>query len=312
MPTPRRLLVILNPRADRGRAAQRVADLQRGLGAAGRIEVRPTEGRQHAVRLAEEAARTGVDAVIAVGGDGTVHEVANGLLRLPEPQRPALGVLPAGSGNDFAFAVGLPESLAAGIEIIRSGHVRRVDAARLVAAPDRVRYWVNNVGMLLDGEINRLSHRLTWPRGAGLYCRAALQKLLRPPRRVRLQLDLDGRTLDQEAIVFSLGNGRRSGGMFHLTPDARLDDGRIDYVLLEPASRWRLLRLMTAALRGNLVEGPDIRRGQFASLAIRAEHPLTIHVDGEAWIHDEDRVTACQVEVLPAALRVLAPPSAAG
>lgn len=301
------LVAILNPRADRGRNGARAAALQERLAAEGEVELRPTERPGDAVRLALEATRDGARTVLAIGGDGTVHETANGLLQTPADQRPRMGVLPSGSGNDFAHMLGVPSDLDACLAMLRRNHVRSVDAVRLALPDGQVRFCVNNIGLLLDGEINRASHQITWPRGPGLYYRAALETLLRRPQTVRLALDWDGRREELDAMVLSLGNGARSGGKFRLTPEALLDDGKMDYVLVEPMSRLRLLWLLHRAMQGDAAPRRGVRRGQFRSLALHASQPLTAHVDGELFLRSEQGVHDCRIDVLPGELAVVAP-----
>jgi YegS/Rv2252/BmrU family lipid kinase len=301
------LVAILNPRSDRGRTGARAAALQSRLAAEGEVELRPTEGPGDAVRLAIEAASAGARTVLAIGGDGTVHETANGLLQMPPDQRPRMGVFPSGSGNDFAHMLGVTTDLEACLAMLRSPHIRSVDAVRLTLPDGQLRYCVNNIGMLLDGEINRASHQISWPRGSGLYYRAALETLLRRPQTVRLALDWDGRREELDAIVLSLGNGARSGGKFRLTPHAALDDGKMDYVLVEPMSRLRLLWLLHGAMQGDAAPRRGVRRGQFRSLTLRASQPLTAHVDGELFLRSEQGIHDCQIDVLPGELAVVAP-----
>jgi diacylglycerol kinase (ATP) len=298
------VVLILNPQADRGRNRGRAEALQRRLGTS-EVTLQTTAGRGDAIRLAAEAAAQGADVVVAVGGDGTVHEVINGLLRNPLGRRPALGVLPAGSGNDFAFSLGLPLDVEAAGDVIERGSTRLIDAARIEAPQVGAVYWGTNVGMLLDGQINLASHRLTWPRGSGLYFRAALEELLRRPQTAQLRWVMDGREGGEEAMVFSLGNGPRSGGRFLLTPEAVPDDGWIDYVLVRPQSRWRLVRLLLASARGGHAGSAGVGEGRFRTLELESSLPLAIHVDGEPWVRPEQGVVSCRVEVLREALRVV-------
>ena len=177
----RRIVAILNPQADRGRTAQLAASLRDALSGLLDVSLRQTSRRGEAVELALEAAREGCEAVIAVGGDGTVHETVNGLMAAPPEARPALGIIPAGSGNDVAYALGIDKDLPRNLAMIEGGATQAVDVGEVRADDGRTCISINNVGLLLEGQINLLSHQLTWPRGSGLYLRAMLQTLLRRP-----------------------------------------------------------------------------------------------------------------------------------
>jgi YegS/Rv2252/BmrU family lipid kinase len=303
----RRLVAILNPQSDRGRTAQLAESLRDALDRQFELRLLQTTLRGEATTLARDAGAQGCDAVVAIGGDGTVHEVVNGLMALAVNARPALGILPAGSGNDVAYALGIAKDLKATAAMIERGTTRLVDVGSVVAEGSRSCYCINNIGLLLEGEINRASHQLTWPRGSGLYLRATVQTLMRPLPEAELQLTVDGQDFARTATLLSIGNGPRSGGQFQLMPDATLDDGHFDYLLAPPVSRWKLLWKVRHALSGQKVEGDWIERGRFKRMTIRSDVALVAHVDGEPWIAAADEVRELTVEVLPLSLRVLCP-----
>ena len=307
----RRLTAILNPQADRGRTAQLADALQQTL--AGRVELQllKTTRRGEAVELAQQAGGTGCDGVVAIGGDGTVHEVANGLLALPASERPPLGIIPAGSGNDFAFALGIDKNQQRNAELLARGATRAVDAALVETAAGRRRYSINNLGALLEGQINLASHELHWPRGSGLYLRAALQTLVRRPPLAKLQLTVDGVELTRQSAILSISNGCRSGGRFYLTPCARVDDGRFDYLLAPPASRLRLVWEIYKSLRRDRPPDSWIEQGEFSTMTIRSDLALAAHVDGEPWLRPEDGERDLKIDVLPGVLQVFAEMNAA-
>jgi diacylglycerol kinase (ATP) len=221
--------------------------------------------------------------------------------------RPALGILPAGSGNDIAYALGITNDLRRSAEIIEHGATRRVDVGEVRASTGRGCYSINNIGLLLEGEINRASHRLTWPRGSGLYIRAMLQTLMHRPPAAELQLTVDGKVLSRSASILSVANGPRSGGKFQLMPEATLDDGWFDYIIAPPVSRLKLLWNVRHALAGKRLEGSWIERGRFRQMTVRSNVALVAHVDGEPWIAPSDAVDALTIHVLPKALSVLSP-----
>jgi YegS/Rv2252/BmrU family lipid kinase len=301
----RRVAAILNPRADRGRTAQFAESLRRAVASRLEVTLLETTCRGHAIELARDAVAAGNEAVIAIGGDGTVHEIANGLMATPPGERPALGILPAGSGNDVAFALGITADLPRTIEAIERGATRPVDVGRIETDAGRASYFLNNVGALLEGQINLASHKFTWPRGPGLYLRALAVTLMHRPPVAQLELDVDGVSQVRKAILLSIANGPRSGGKFQLTPTARIDDGRFDYLVAGPMHRLRLLLEVSKTLRGQRADSPWIERGQFSTMTIRANIPLPVHVDGEPWLTPDENVCQLTITMQPHALRVI-------
>lgn len=303
----RRIVAILNPNADRGRTAALADEMRRALGGRLDVTLMKTTCRGEAVELAREAATQGCEAVVAIGGDGTVHETVNGLMDVPLEVRPALGIVPAGSGNDVAYALGIDKDLRRTLDFIERGETRAVDVGEVRTASGRSCRSINNVGLLLEGQINLLSHQLAWPRGSGLYFRAMLQTLMRRPPVAHLDLDCDGVRLQREAILLSIGNGPRSGGRFHLVPAASMSDGKFNYLLAEPMSRLRMLWEVRRSLSGKPMRDPRLQWGTFSHLTIRSDIALVAHVDGEPWLRPEERVRELTVDVLAGALQVLCP-----
>jgi diacylglycerol kinase (ATP) len=298
-------VAILNPNADRGRTAQLAESLQRAVGDQLDLEIIASKRRGDAVKLAQAAARRGRQAVIAIGGDGTVHEVANGLMTLPPASRPAMAVLPAGSGNDFAYALNISNDVDALIASLGAGVTRAVDVGAVHSEDGRSRYFVNNVGLLLEGMVNLASHELTWPKGPGLYLRAVIQSLWRLPPTAKVALRLDGVELTGGAVSLSIGNGPRTGGRFVLYPDARIDDGRLDYILARPMNRAKLAWEVFQVMHGRFRQSSGIERGQFSSLSLRSDAPLAAHVDGEPWLRPHENVFSITIDLHPRALAVI-------
>jgi YegS/Rv2252/BmrU family lipid kinase len=303
----RRLVAILNPRADRGRTALLAASLREQLGDRFELTLLETQGRGDGKVQAAKCARDQCEAVLAIGGDGTVHEVANGLLTINAGRRPVMGILPAGSGNDVAFALGISKQLEPLIDSLATSSTRCIDVGLVRASDGRTCFLLNNMGLLLEGDINLASHRYHWPRGSGLYVRAMLAAMMRRLPAARLTLTIDGKTLDRTAMILSIANGPRSGGKFFLATDAAIDDGRMNYVLARPAGRLRVLRMAVDALRGSPPQARWIERGEFQRMSIESDVPVAAHVDGEPWLRPEDDIRQVSLELMPRALSVLCP-----
>jgi len=228
-----------------------------------------------AVRLARLAARAGADLVIAAGGDGTVNEVVNGIGRLRRP--PRLGILPIGTGNDFALGLGIPQELVEAARVAVSGRPRAIDVARV---NDRLFVNVSSGGFGAEatehtpGEAKRVL-------GALAYVVAGARELvvLHP---VRGRFHVDGRRFfDGEFLLFAVGNGRRTGGGSLLTPRADVGDGLLDLVVVEAMPRLDFLALLPDLRAGTHLESPGVRYTRATSIVVAPRAPLAVNADGE-------------------------------
>ena len=291
--------VIYNPAAGRGQARLRVDRLRRALGT--RAEFRPTASPGEAETLAMGAAREGFPVVAAAGGDGTVHEVANGLLRSGISDV-IFAPIPAGSANDYVYSLGLTDDWwKRQDQEVGPGWV---DVGRVRSA-GRSRYFVNGFGAGFNGLVTREARRIRRLRGLPLYGLAVLRVILFhytcPVTTVRLD-DAEARTTP--TLGLSLALGQREGN-FVVAPQARLDDGLFDYVHGGGASRWDLLVFMAEMAAQRLrTDHPFVRMGQCRKATLRSEAPLIVHLDGEFFCLPEDGLRELEVELLPRAFRV--------
>jgi diacylglycerol kinase family enzyme len=289
------LCIIFNPTSGRQRAGRRLEQLRRNWGA--RAVFRPTQGPGHAEELARQAAQEGFSVVAAAGGDGTVHEVANGLLRAGRDDT-AFAVVPIGSANDYAHSLNADGASPAG------AGPRTVDVA-LVRAGERQRYFVCCLGLGLNGAVTLESRRIRRLQGLALYGLATLRALWYHYACPVMAFTFDDHPpWSAPTLMLSVLLGRREGG-FVLAPEARLDDGLLDYVHAGALSRWEVLRFLPRlALAGPPANHPKVRQGRCRRLQVRSETPLTVHVDGEFFSRPEDNVRNLDIDILPAALRI--------
>ncbi len=293
--------VIFNPAAGRGRARRLVERLKRLKGPA--IDLRPTLGPGHAAELAERAIAEGHRSVIAAGGDGTVHEVANGLIRAGRPEV-IFGVWPIGSANDYAYALGV-----AGDWPLESGRRKSlaphpVDVGQVTTC-GRVSYFVNGLGIGFNGAVTFESRRIRGLRGVALYGLAFCTAVCRHFHSPLLDITIDGEQLDLRTLAFSVNIGKREGG-FLVTPRAVLDDGLFDFVHAGPLRRWQALMMLPRLASGTLpVNHPLLRQGRCRAVRIRSKIPLRMHTDGELFGELDTGPTELTVEMLPGAMQAL-------
>jgi diacylglycerol kinase (ATP) len=295
------LCVIFNAAAGRGRAARLLPGLRQAL--ADRAEFRPSERPGQAEELAGEAAAEGFAVVGAAGGDGTVHEVANGILRAGAADT-ALAVFPVGSANDYAHSLGLAPGwwLHPKPDLV----LRPVDVG-VVRSPDgRQRYFVNGLGLGFNGAVTLESRRIRWLRGVPLYGLALLRAMWRHFKHPRLRVAFDGQEREVPTLALTVALGRREGN-FVLAPDALLDDGLFDYLHAGPISRWELVRHAPGMITGRLPrEHPRLWLGRCRRVTVGSETPLLVHTDGEFFCQPVDGVTSLEIDLLPGRLPVQA------
>jgi diacylglycerol kinase (ATP) len=297
----RSYFVIHNPTAGRGAAPGVWKKIEPVLRSAGvRYAYAATEAPQHAEALAEQAALDGWNAVVAVGGDGTVQQVAAGLMRAAAGEVTVpLGIVGVGSGNDFIKLLDLPpQHPAAATRRLLEAHPRAVDIGRIGG-----RFFTNGVGIGFDAQVAMQASQIRWLRGMPLYGWALL-KVLRSLRTPHIRLTLDGRTvLDRPLTLVTVGNGACHGGGFWICPDARPDDGLFDVCVAEALSIPRLLQLIPHVMRGTHVRLPEVQVHRARHVHITSPDPLPMHADGEVF---GDNVHEVEMELLPGRLTVLA------
>jgi len=253
-----------------------------------------TSGPGDAISIAE---RSNHPVVVACGGDGTVHEVVNGLMR--GGAKAALGVIPVGSGDDFAKMLGPRDPL----ERLLEEKPMPVDVGR-ISADGEVRYFANgmDIGFGAHGARNVASvpRVLT---GLGAYLAALGLTLVRYPLlRVRLQLD-DGPAFDLQTVMTAVMNGSTFGGSFRVCPDARADDGALDLLMVNALGRLEILGLVPRIMRGTHGSDPRLRLARARRVRIESDEPLLVEADGEIAFTQARRL---EIELLPGALRALA------
>jgi diacylglycerol kinase family enzyme len=292
--------VIFNPTAARGRADQKMAELRQLLG--GRAEFRPTERPGHAEELAFQAASAGFPTVAAAGGDGTVHEVANGLLRAGKSDV-AFAVFPMGSANDYAEALGIGNSFDPASW--KEQGTRQVDVGLVRAEDGRQRYFVNTLGLGFSGSVTIEARKIRWLQGVALYGLAFLRALWAHYEIPMMTIQFDGEVRRTPTLSLTVALGKKEGALM-VAPDASLDDGWFDYLHGGPLSRWKVFRyLPRLATGGRLPDDPALWQGRCREIQLQSEAPLTVHLDGEFLCKARDGLRSLHVQLLPGALRVM-------
>lgn len=302
---PRKVKVILNPMADMGNAWKVANDLRPMIQEYGNADWSGTVYPTHATELAKQAGEQGYEMVIAMGGDGTVHEVVNGLMQAPATRRPVLGVVPVGSGNDFAHAIGVPLAPERALARALSGEASAVDLGLMTDEHGRQEYFDNTLGIGFDAVVTIRSHQLPLLRGFLMYLTAVIQTIVLNHDPLEMQIEADGQKWVQGNLLLTACNGPREGGGFLIAPDARLDDGLLHYAMIKTVGRLMMFRLVPEVMKGTHGNFKQVVLGSCKKMTVATDRAMYIHADGEIYTSFGSNLRKVTIEVLPGALKVV-------
>lgn len=301
-------VVILNPTSGAGEGARVGPEIARELQRRG-VEFRmvQTERARHALDLAHDAAAEGARWLIAAGGDGTIHDVANGILSAGKANETVLGVIPIGRGNDFVKVIPGTSPRSRAYDTIAARGDRPIDVGR-VEWHGGGEYFLNAMGAGIDVEVVRQIER-SGNLPAGLVYIAGLVRALARYDAIPLRLTLDGRRVERRVMLAAVANGCCVGGSFRLCPDARPDDGVLDVCIVREVGLARAAWLASRFLRGSHGGSPAVElvRARNVEIEVMDGAPLFLQLDGE--LREVPRTRPVNVTVQARALRVLAEPA---
>ena len=330
--SPESVQIIVNPTSGGGKVKRLIPELEAGLREMGALgPIRFTDGPGHATEMARRAAEEGASRLLVVGGDGTVHEVANGLLSGAEGPPPAISLLPVGTGNDFHRMIRGPGGVEGALRRLKDGTPRLFDVGEVRWDGER-RYFVNLLGVGVDAEVLRRREGFRWLTGLPQYL-AALGGALLTFRGIPLDVNLDGggeetgrpfpgapgsghdpqeggepgpsgREIHGEVLLAAITVGPSVGGGFLLAPTATPDDGLLDLFVVERLGLFKIMRYLPRVLRGTLDGEPEIHVHRLTRARFRSPDgsAFSFELDGELM---PTEATALEVGVRPACLPVL-------
>jgi len=294
------ILLFVNPTAGRGRA-KKVAKLvgakfqEEGIG----VETVDSQAEGDLEEKVFGAAKSGVTSIVVAGGDGSVHEAVNGILQ--SATKSALGIVPLGTGNDFAKAVygtsdwrHVAHTIA--MRIKEGSPNQKIDVGRM-----NERYFANGAGIGFDAKINTMAKKYRWPIGSLVYLFAVIEGLwdgvITPTVTIRSKaFEYNG-----PITLANVSNGPWVGGLFRIAPMARINDGLFDLVIASPMSRSRLFLLIPKLLQGSHIGEPGVQQLTIESFSLSSTEPLPSHLDGEV----QPMQTTFDIRVLNNALRII-------
>lgn len=275
--------VVVNPIAGNGRGARMIPLLKQRLDAAGSpYEIRQTHRAGEAVELTRDAQG---EVIIAVGGDGTINEVANGMAA-----DKVLGIIPAGSGNDLIKSLGIPGKPLEALACLLDGKIVEIDLGRVqcggMSAEGREnvmsdRLFTNGVGIGFDASVAIKKGEISYLKGTAVYVLAVFQTL-RTYKAPTFSLRTNGYpATEKQLLLAAIGNGRCAGGGFYLTPEADPSDGLLDVTLIDNVPIRTILHLMPRVMRGKHLGHPVVKSLRSNHIVMESETPFNVHADGE-------------------------------
>ncbi|WP_129672875.1 diacylglycerol kinase family protein [Candidatus Chloroploca sp. Khr17] len=305
-----KICVILNPAAGRGVAGQRRAELEAALRRADLpYTLVATHSRGGATELAFQAIDRGFDCLVAVGGDGTINEVVNGIIgsRQRDLGDATLGIIPLGTGSDFVKALaGFNDGdLNSSVQRITAGVTRPVDLGQIVVEAGNQelhRVFINGFGAGIDAQVAVEVPKITWLSGIGAYIVASMRALATYRPGV-MSVRYDGKEFRRKLYFATIGNGRFQGGGFLMTPSGVIDDGLLDLCAVQSLRFDQVIRYYPKLIEGTHVSLRVVTTAQARSLSIASSRPFPVATDGEVVATD---ASAVHIEVMPGAIKLLA------
>lgn len=271
----KRCRIIYNPTAGRESFKNKLPDVLVKLEQAGfETSVHETTEKGNATEAAKLAAERKFDTIIVAGGDGTINEVVTGLAEAD--YRPRLGIIPAGTTNDFARALHLPKSVDKAVDVIVAGQTKKLDIGKV-----NQRYFVNISG---GGKLTEVSHEVPSKLKTFIGQLAYVIKgaeLLPRLRPIHTRIEYDGAVFEDEIMLFLVANSNSVGGFEKLAPDAEMDDGIFDLLVLKKCNIAEFIRVITAATRGAHFDDPNVFYVQAKNIKIETEERMQLNIDGE-------------------------------
>jgi diacylglycerol kinase (ATP) len=304
---PLRVVFLVNPASANGSTGRRWASLHEEARAAGlEGEACLSERPGHLAELAEQAATGGAGLLVVVGGDGSVHEAVNGLMRSGRGDDVELAVLAHGTGKDFARSLRIPAKLGPALATARDGQTRTVDVGRArFTGPDGARaesYFANFAGAGISGAIARRANASSKAMGGHMSFFVATVSVFFRWRSVEMTARVDDvRRSGRMFEVLAMNGDYTAGGMW-AAPKARPDDGKLDVVLIADFTKAEFVRTFPKIYRGRHLSHPKVELLRGATVRVESKHPLPVVLDGE-----QPGTTPAEFELVPRALRVRVP-----
>ncbi len=298
--------IIVNPAAGVNKSTFRkwphIKSLLSGQGLT--FDYQYTEGAGHAWEIASAAAGDGYRFLIAVGGDGTINEVANGLLGSPNAATTALGIISTGTGNDFIRSAGIPHNYALACKHVTGEGLTLIDVGIVEYTKDgkrTSRYFINGAGVGFDAEVAEAGLGVPRFMGNTVPFVLSLLKTLPGYHNKDIRMNIDGREEKRRVLTLVVSNGAYFGGGMRIAPEADLSDRSLDVLTIGDVGKLELLQVFPRVYKGTHITHPKVRMEKARSITVESDQRILLQADGE--LLGAGPVT---FRILPAALNVVA------
>lgn len=291
--SPKRIVFIVNPKAGTNlqkhirKSVDQHLDHRRFI-----YGIWHTEKAGHAAELARKAREEGYEIVVAVGGDGSINEVASELMHTDV----ALGIIPAGSGNGLAMHLGYGRDIDQAVRKLNTATIKSIDCGLLNGRP-----FINLAGIGFDGLVAKRMKGSQWRGFLPYFLRSVEAGLTYTAH--QCTIETEDRTITGKCFVITVANGPMYGYNFQIAPDARLDDGLFSVVLFRDVPRWQYFAAIPSSLKGNIYDAGFVEHFAARRVKITSEGLNFVHIDGESIEMEGELV----FEMVPKALKILVP-----
>ncbi len=297
-----KLVIIANPNAKKGKAKKNLSFIiEYFLTKGQKVAAWYTEKEGDAVNLAQKACDEGFDIVIAAGGDGTVNECADGIMR--SQTKAKLGIIPIGRGNDFAYVAKIPTNIKKACDLILKGEAKPIDVGFIKDCDHQYnRYFLNGAGFGFEPSVNFKASSYKHLNGMPSYIMAFFYILIHTPKPIKTKIEADGQTFMINTQQISVCNGRRMGSSFIMAPNGVIDDGVLDLVFANaPITGPELLRYAFRFFFGTQLRTKKFEEQKVKKVIVSAASGMPVHADGEKISYD---TKVCSIEIKNKALEI--------
>lgn len=267
------------------------------------FEVCITARQGEAVTLSQKAADNGVELIVSVGGDGTVNEIVNGIMK--SKNDPALGIIPLGWANDFIKSTNIPSDIMEACKILVRGKIKKID----IGIINEKIYFANICGVGFDAEVAQLANQMKNKHpnlhilSAFVYVFATVKKLLSPFSCHNVKIKFDGQEIYSKILFIAISNGKFYGGRFKITPEAILDDGLFEVCTVEEMGRFKYLSIIPKVFKGTHASIKGVNFYRAKEVVIQSSEPILAQVSGEVIEGQKNYI----ITLLPKSLKLIVP-----
>lgn len=268
--------IILNPFAGKGKAFRSIRTIEKYFQKFQiEYDMQITDSPKQATEIALQGANQGIENIIAAGGDGTINEVLNGIMKSENPEKINLGIIAIGGGNDFVKNLDYPQKIEKQIKILKNCDTKKVDIGKI-----ENHYFINTLGLGFDAQVATTYSKSNLLNGFIGYLIAVLLTLIRC-RSYLVKIFANDKTITKNALFITVGNGKCCGGKFHLTPNAKIDDGLFDFCIIDKISRRKIVKLLPKTIKGEHTNFPVVTMLKGKEINIKSNEDLPVYMDGE-------------------------------